>query len=127
MSIDNFTRANGFLIENNYGTGYSDAYNDDYIKINYDAASGEVTFVYTKNGSDYRGSWYDATGAYSSEHDCIGGKIRVRPADGGVGIYEGTFLITRDRDLAHHARRIHVYVQVPGGAPDEGSYTGDGR
>ena len=98
-------------------------------------ASGKLKFIYELNagGTDHKvDSWASARGEYYPEYDCIFGTLQVfNPyIEGQPPSYaESTFSIALDRSKQAGAKpRIHVYVtSAGGGAPDEGSYTGDGK
>ncbi|HJU39083.1 MAG TPA: hypothetical protein VJ724_05880 [Tahibacter sp.] len=129
MTLNRYTRADGFWIDNQRNQDIADGYNGDQLTIVSDPHSaGQVTFVYDSNGSNYLGSWATAVGAYEVGTDRIEGDIQIQPAGNGPA-NPARFLIILDRDRTHDAPndRIHVYVSLGGGgAPDEGSFTGQG-
>jgi len=128
MSLARYTNKK-FRIANAYNPQFVDGHDGDCLTIKENpSGSGAVTFNYaTAPGSTYRDSWAYAVGIYDDRRDIITGAIRVTPADGRP--VTGWFSIALDRDLAysHEETRIHVYVQIKSGPPDEGSFTGQGN
>ncbi len=128
MSLARYTKKK-FRIANEYNPQFSDGHDGDCLTIVEDPLlSGAVKFNYAiAVGSVYRGSWAYAVGIYDDRRDIITGSIQVTPEQGEA--VTGWFSIALDRDPAYSDRksRIHVYVQIKSGPPDEGSFTGQGN
>ncbi|MBL8296717.1 MAG: hypothetical protein JNN30_00080 [Rhodanobacteraceae bacterium] len=130
MSLGPYLHAKGFKIYNEYWPEITDGYNGDTLEIYSPAGGYSVRFRYTAaTGSLYRGSWDSATGTYDPRYGIITGNIPIEPP--GIGLpVNGWFSIALDRALPQPPALpiIHVFVKSPvGGAPDEGSYTGQGN
>lgn len=129
MSLNRYTRKNGFTIGNQDFPEFADAYDGDKITID-ERVGNHVTFRYfTYQGSYYRKSWDTALGVYDETTDIITGDIMIQPMDGKGDAIQGKFSIALDRRREYQQPDafIHVHVWVPGGAPDEGSFTGQGN
>lgn len=129
MSINQYLRAAGYKIGNVFEPIVADGYDNDVLIIK-TAGGYNVDFDYRPaTGSPYRGSWNNASGTYDPKYDIITGTLSITPPGGGPAI-GGWFSIALDRKLPQPSRLpyIHVFVKrSDGGAPDEGSYTGQGN
>jgi hypothetical protein len=133
MSIAPYIHAKGFLIGNTYYGEFAAAADHDTLIID-GTDPDRITFEYQlkAGGVDHKVySWATAEGKYYEDYDCIFGKLKVfeaYTAGSPISYADATFSIARDRTLPPDGiPRIHVYVVAGSGAPDEGSYTGDGK
>lgn len=133
MDLNDYT--GGYTIGSAYITDVCDAFNGDTLHIDADPgdpAGLRATFRYTNNtGSATRYSWRSATGAYDPRLGIITGTIDIMPPGEGRRVpVQGWFSIALDRNRPPpgEKRWIHVFVKGNfGGAPDEGSFTGQGN
>ncbi|HSX61412.1 MAG TPA: hypothetical protein VLF18_14515 [Tahibacter sp.] len=128
MSLMQYIHPAGFTIGNPFETDVCDGHAGDVLFID-DVGDNAVRFRYQNNSGSHRGSWTTASGKYSPAEDIITGTIKISPPGTGAA-RNGWFSIALNRTLPQPPARpdIHVFVKSSsGGAPDEGSYTGQGN
>lgn len=117
-----------YTVYDQFEPGVTDAYNGDSLKIE-QVAGNSVKFYYdalpTNPSKQY---WDSATGTYDEKHGIITGTFTVPPLQVGGMPTQRAFSIALDRALMRAKPEIHVFVKrLDGGAPDEGSFTGQGN
>lgn len=128
MDLRDYIHPAGYKIESAYITEVCDGFNGDTLHI-IDAGANNATFQYTIANPGARNSWGTAVGAYDPRLGIITGIIKIIPPGTGNPV-PGWFSIALDRTRPqpNGKPRIHVFVKSNGGgAPDEGSFTGQGN
>lgn len=117
-----------YTVYDQFEPGVTDAYNGDSLRIE-QVSGNNVRFYYVnRTSSASKQYWDNATGTYYEKHGIIVGTFTVPPPRSGGEPTERAFSIALDRALMRAKPEIHVFVKrLDGGAPDEGSFTGQGN